>query len=108
MKIKNNGSKAIEIAAPQSDDFSKTEFHRTVHENGMAKMEHQPVLTIPAGNTLSLEPGGYHLMLFNPARKFKVGDTSNFTFHLNGGKPVTVIATIKKPGFEAVDHHNHH
>ena len=31
-------------------------------------------LVIPPGQTVKLEPGGYHLMIIGPKQAFKVGD----------------------------------
>ena len=42
-----------------------------------AIMRMRPVaggLSIPAGQTVRLEPGGYHLMIIGPKRAFRVGD----------------------------------
>ena len=47
MDIKNTGSNSLVITSPESNDFKKIEFHRTFHENGMARMQHQPEIVIP-------------------------------------------------------------
>lgn len=40
------------------------EIHTHLHEDGVMRMRQLPSLTIPAGESVSLQPGGLHLMLF--------------------------------------------
>lgn len=115
MDIKNTSDETHRIKSPQSGDFNKIEFHRTFHKNGMARMQHQPEIVIPAHSTLRLEPGGYHMMLFNPARKLKAGDQSTFSFRLESNHNIQVVAPVKKPVFRESDDqsgnhvdHSHH
>ena len=75
MTIKNTGSTAIEIIRAESDMYSSIEFHETVHEDGMARMVRYDSLTISANSKLELKRGGPHLMLFNPVKTLKAGDS---------------------------------
>jgi len=75
MTIKNTGSTAIEIIRAESDMYSSIEFHETVHEDGMARMVRYESLTISANSKLELKRGGPHLMLFNPVKTLKAGDS---------------------------------
>jgi copper(I)-binding protein len=108
MVIKNTGDEDMKVISAQSDDFGSIEFHRTVDADGMASMQHQPFLAIPAGDSLVLEPGGYHMMLFKPARKLRAGDESGFQFKLENGKLVNVKARVKKASAEDMHQHHHH
>jgi copper(I)-binding protein len=112
MDIKNTSNEILRIKPPQAADFKKIEFHRTFHENGMARMQRQPELFIPAQSTISLEPGSYHMMLFNPTRKLKAGDESTFYFQIREGqkdsKDIKIVAPVKKPVYGQADHSNHH
>jgi len=38
--------------------------HTHIHDNGVMRMRQLPALDIPAGDTVTLQPGGLHLMLF--------------------------------------------
>ena len=107
MDIKNTGNEILRIKPLQSDDFKKIEFHRTFHENGLARMQHQPELVLPAHSTLNLKPGSYHMMLFNPSRKLKAGDQSTLIFQISDGNTIKVIANVKKPVFKQMDHSHH-
>ena len=82
MSIKNPGDAAISINGISSPDFESAELHRTVINEGMARMLHIKQLEIPANGTVRLEPGGLHLMLFNPDRPLAAGDSVTLTLHL--------------------------
>jgi periplasmic copper chaperone A len=41
------------------------EVHQMKMENGMMRMRAVPFLELPAGKPVKLEPGGYHVMLFD-------------------------------------------
>ena len=75
MTVKNTGPTAIEIIRAESEIYSSIEFHETVHEDGMARMIRHDSLNISANSRLELKRGGPHLMLFNPVKVLKAGDT---------------------------------
>lgn len=108
MNIRNTGDEDQKLVSARSDDFGSVEFHRTVEKNGMASMQHQQFLSIPAGGSLTLEPGSYHMMLFNPVRKLRAGDESSFQFQLESGNSINATAVVKKASAEDSHQHHHH
>lgn len=63
MRIKNRGDEDRVIVSAESAAAERIEFHQTVIENDIARMEALESLVIPVGNTLELRPGGTHIML---------------------------------------------
>jgi hypothetical protein len=55
------------------------ELHHMSHESGVMKMRHVESLDLPAGKTVALEPGGYHIMLLDIGRPLKPGDRVKLT-----------------------------
>ena len=49
------------------------EVHQMKMENGMMRMRAVPSLELPAGKSIRLEPGGYHIMLFDLKRSLVSG-----------------------------------
>lgn len=47
--------------------------HQMKIENGMMRMRAVPFLELPAGRTVKLEPGGYHIMLFDIRQSLVAG-----------------------------------
>lgn len=99
MTIKNTGSTAIEIIKAESESYSSIEFHETVHEDGMARMIRHDSLKISADSKLELKRGGPHLMLFNPVKAFRAGDTVNINLTTKDNKNKTITVTVKKAQF---------
>jgi copper(I)-binding protein len=99
MTIKNTGSTAIEIIKAESESYSSIEFHETVHEDGMARMIRHSSLKISADSQLELKRGGPHLMLFNPVKAFRAGDTVNINLTTKDNKKKTITVTVKKAQF---------
>ena len=63
MRISNRGDANRIIISAESAAAEQIDFHRTVIENDIARMEALESLVIPAGETLELRPGGAHIML---------------------------------------------
>lgn len=57
----------------------------------------QPVarLPIPAGGTVELKPGSYHLMLIDLKEPLKAGSTIEITLTFEKAPPVTVTAEVR-------------
>jgi len=108
MKIENETSQVRQAVAMQCREFERAEFHRTVDKEGMASMEHQQVLNIPAKSELELEPGGYHVMLFNPARRLLAGNITQCSIEFDNGKTIDFDLVIRKSSGEDHSHHHHH
>lgn len=106
MQIQNPGAEALEITKIASADFSSIEIHRTVDENGVARMLRQNGLSIAAQSHFELQPGGYHLMLFNPGKAFKAGDHSQLIFTFIDGSTMSFDLVVKKTSDYAS--HGHH
>ena len=94
MTLRNAGKDPVRFDWTQSDAFGMVELHRSVMVNGMATMRPAGAQTIPAGGELKLEPGGLHLMLMDPARALKIGDSVRFRLHFAGGGFVDVKAAV--------------
>lgn len=109
MDIHNPATHGIEINSVSSADFSSIEIHRSVEENGVARMLRQTGISIAAQSRFELQPGGYHLMLFNPKKPFKAGATSQLIFTLADGTTAAFDVPVKKAtGHDDHGHHGHH
>jgi copper(I)-binding protein len=94
MQIVNLTDKDLTITGITSPDFDSAELHRTVVEGGMARMLPVPELTLPAAGSVLLEPGGLHLMLFDPVRPLAQGDSVTLVLHRNDGICVTLSVPV--------------
>lgn len=89
--ITNAGATPDTLVAASIPDAAAGEIHTMSMENGvmhMGRLEHG--LTIAPGATVSLKPGGDHLMFMNPAAALREGTTvsGSLTFEKAGTMPV--------------------
>ncbi len=96
LTISNKGNEAIDITKAESDLYSSIEFHETIHKDGMARMIRHASLNIPANGRLELKRGGPHLMLFNPRKHLKAGDTVSIKLSTDNNTTKTILVTVKK------------
>lgn len=96
MIFRNSGSESIKLVKAESDSFKNVEFHETTEKDGVAGMVYHESLSIPAGSKIELQRGGLHLMLFDPNRPLKAGDTVNFTFTTGDGRSITKTVKVRR------------
>ncbi len=61
-----------------------TEIHEMKLENNVMKMRAVDNVALPAGKTVELKPGGYHVMLMDLKAQVKEGDTIPLTLVFEG------------------------
>jgi len=111
MNIRNAGPTTVQVIAVSSPSFTRAELHRTVVEEGVARMEPVGQLEIAAGSSVSLEPGGLHLMLIEPQQVLQEGDSVTLVIHRADGMCMTVQAPVQRntsTGDAHSQHHHHH
>lgn len=107
LTLVNTGDNTVTVTAISSPDFKNAEIHRTVIEAGVARMLPVKQLEVPAGGQLMLEPGGHHLMLFDPLRTLTAGETVTLIIHMNNGKQLSATAPVIRKTGEDHSHHHH-
>jgi copper(I)-binding protein len=107
MVLNNTGDAACSVTAVESPDFREARIHRTVVEDGIAKMLAVEQLQLPVHGSVTLEPGGLHLMLSDPLRPLHEGDVVILVIHDSNGDSVTVHAPVVRKTGEH-DHAHHH
>jgi len=103
--LKNDQTSDVEIIGATSPSFKKIEFHKTISENGLTKMQQQESIIISAQGKSVLEPEGMHMMLFNPVTPLRAGEKINIHFKLSNGDTTTSSFIVKKA--TGTDHHQH-
>lgn len=96
LTITNDGSADDRLVAASSDMAGRMEIHEMVMNGDIMTMG--PLddgLPIPAGATVSLEPGGYHLMLMQLAGPLVEGDTVEVTLTFETAGDLTVPLSIQ-------------
>jgi len=73
------------------------EMHGTITVDGMSRMREHEQLEIPAGETLSFEPGGLHLMLMQATHAIPASGEIPFTLLLEDGRSLQFTASVGQP-----------
>lgn len=74
-------SKLVEVKSPAA---GIVEIHEMKRENNVMKMRAVNGLDLPAGKTVELKPGGYHVMLMDLKAQVKAGDNVPLTLVFEG------------------------
>ncbi len=87
------------------------EVHNMKMDNGVMKMYPVDGIEVPAGKTVKLAPGGYHLMLMNLQKPLNAGDKVplQLTFELADKKRETVDLSVEVRDIKGqpAAHHHH-
>lgn len=93
-----NSAKDARIVEASSPVAGVVEIHEMTLENNVMRMRAVPALDLPAGRTVELKPGGYHVMLMDLRRQLKEGETVpvKLTIETAGKREaLEVMATVR-------------
>jgi len=93
MTLANKTDTADRLTAASSDVAGKAQVHEMAVVNGIMEMRELPDgLAIPAGGSVTLKPGGYHVMLIGLKKPLIAGQTLplTLTFAKAGNISITV------------------
>ena len=95
--IVNTGG-ADRLVAVASPVAGKAELHESAMADGVMRMRGVAGLAIPAGGTVKLAPGGYHVMLVALTQPLTVGQSVPVTLTFEKAGAVETRASVAKPG----------
>ncbi len=108
MKIQSDAD--ARLLSASSSAVPRVEVHEMKMDGDVMRMREVKAVDLPKGKTVSLEPGGYHIMLMNLKRPIAAGDVIPLTLVVeSGGKQQTVEvkAEARAAAGAAMQHHNH-
>lgn len=88
--LHNASTKTIELIGASSPAFQRIELHQHIEQDGMMRMVEVAAIEVDAGATLVFQPGGLHLMLFDPLVPLSVGEEISVTLIFAAGEQLTV------------------
>ncbi len=106
--IKNTSNNSLKITSASSQAFGRIEFHQTTQGSNGMKMQLLPELEIAANSTLHLQPGGKHMMLFEPAAEYKNGEKLNIDLRCGSINSIKTEFPVKKTMENSGTTHHHH
>ncbi|SHJ04804.1 copper chaperone PCu(A)C [Wenxinia saemankumensis] len=98
LTLQNHGDAADTLIAATSPAAGRVEIHEMAMEGDVMRMRELPDgLRIPAGKSVVLEPGGYHLMFFELAAPFVAGAEVEVELTFAGGDAQTIMLPVLAP-----------
>lgn len=99
LEIRNLGTEADVLVGVEADFAKMSMLHLSkVDAAGVASMSHLEQLEIPPGATVTLEPGGYHVMFMGITGPVPEGQMMGATLTFEQAGPVEVEFIVDGPG----------
>ena len=93
--LANTGREPDALVAAASDAAGVVEIHESYLESGMMKMRPLTKIDVPAGKTVEMKPGSYHIMLLNLTRDLEAGQVVQLTLVFQKAGKIPVTAQVK-------------
>ena len=95
MTITNNSQKEIILVKASSDIAAAAEIHHMSDTNGMMTMGMVLSVHVPALGKVTLQPGGFHVMLIHLKKVVNKGDIVPIKLYFQDGREVLIQAQAK-------------
>ena len=90
-------TKSSKLVSASSPLTPAVEVHEMAMQDNVMKMRQVPAVELPAGKTVELKPGGYHVMLMDLKQQVKEGDTVPLTLVIEGPDGKRESVEVKAP-----------
>lgn len=95
--LRNSGA-ADRLVAARAGIARTVELHTHLHENGVMRMRPVEAIDLPANGTVTLEPGGLHIMLIDLQQPLNRGDTVPITLVFEKAGEVQAQLAVQSAG----------
>ena len=103
VSLKNTTKNTCRLLGASSAVADKIQIHAHFHKDGMMSMRPVKGIDIEAGKTVSLQPGGYHLMLFGLKHDLIENQLHQIVLVFDECPDVVFNANVR-----SMDHHKNH
>lgn len=112
MEVVNNSTENDRLIGVKVDDAERAEIHTMEMDGDIMRMRKVEGLDIPAGNSLTLAPGGNHVMVFGLEEDWNAGDDEDVTLVFEHAGEIEYDMHVVARDAEAMhdmdhDHHAH-
>ncbi|TCZ63077.1 copper chaperone PCu(A)C [Roseicella aquatilis] len=105
LTLRNTGSTPDRLVGASSPAARTTELHTHIREGEVMRMRPVPAIEIPAGQAVTLQPGGLHLMLIGLQQALDQGGSVPVTLRFERAGEVTVQLAVQAAGARGPMHH---
>jgi copper(I)-binding protein len=104
MKIENKGNAGDQLLSASSPAAGEVQLHEMAMEGNVMKMRQVKDIAVPAGGSVELKPGGYHLMFLNLKGPFAAGQTVPVKLKFAKAGEVEVKLPVNEMGAQHSQH----
>jgi hypothetical protein len=94
--IENDGDAPDQLLGAATQLAQAAEMHQTTLSNGVMQMRQALEVEIPAAETVTFEPGGYHLMLIGLTQSLTSGETFELTLTFANVGEITINVDVRE------------
>lgn len=95
MQLRYEGPDEQFLVAASTPIAGAVELHTHEHDQGVMRMRRIPQIPLPPAKTVSLEPGGLHIMLFDLKNALEPGQEIPMTLVFGDNSTKEVTATVR-------------
>jgi periplasmic copper chaperone A len=107
LTIRNTGAVADRLVAAASPVAGRMELHTHIRDGDVMRMRPVEDIPVPAGGSVSLQPGGLHLMFMGLNRPLVAGETIPVTLRFAQAGEVTIQLAVQAAGARGPGGHGH-
>ena len=98
MTLVNEDGQDHHVISASSDVAERIELHTHIMDGDVMMMREVEAYDLPAGESVTLEPMGHHIMLMGLKAPLKAGEHFPLSLSLKDGSTLDVDVIIKNPG----------
>ena len=95
--MKLTAAKDTRLVAVTTPLTPKAEVHEMAMQDNVMRMRQIPAIELPAGKTVELKPGGFHLMFLDLTAQVKAGDQVPLTLIFEDRSGARLTVEVKAP-----------
>lgn len=95
LTVENPSQHADRLLSAQSAIAEVTELHAHIHEGDVMRMVKVETIDVPAHGKLTLEPGGYHIMLIDLKKPLVAGEQLPLSLQFERAGQIDITVDIK-------------
>jgi periplasmic copper chaperone A len=109
LAVRNDGDSQDRLLSIYSPAAREVQIHEVRHEDGISRMRQlSDALPLAAGTTLTMQPGGLHLMFIGPTQPIVEGARVPATLQFERAGAVQVEFQVRGMGAMSPDVHSNH
>ncbi len=98
MTLTNHSAVDDRLVGASTPVAAQAQLHETTMSDGIMKMHHASGVDVKAGATVTLAPGGYHVMLLGLQHPLREGETFPLTLNFTASPPQQIEVHVAKIG----------